>query len=76
MNGRGADLYLSDGPYSGAPWLDAAATVIRHDNLDGQVPERVFKVLGGSHMSVMCPTVERRDALATEVGRLFPVQIA
>ena len=75
LNGRSVDVYLSDGPYGGAPNLDVNVTVIRHDAPDGQVPERSFTVIGGSNLSVMCATVERRDALAAEMGGVCPVRL-
>ena len=73
MIGDGVDLYLSDGPYGQSPRLKAHATVVRHDTDDGQIPSRTFKVIGGSRMSVMCSTVEQRDRLAVDIGRVMPV---
>lgn len=75
MNGMAADLYLSDGPYSGSPRLEPHVTVARHDDVVGQVDRRRFVVVGGSHLSIMSQTVEERDKLAAEMSKMVPVQI-
>jgi len=63
-----ANLYLSDGPYEGAPPLADGVVHIRHDDANGQVDGRRFVVLGGSHMSVTCPTPDMRDWLMKEIS--------
>lgn len=74
--GAPANLYLSDGPYEGAPPLADDAVHIRHDDTFGQADGRRFVIQGGSHMSVSCPTVEMRDWLMHEVAPYMRVQAA
>jgi hypothetical protein len=64
-----ANLYLSDGPYEGAPLLADDAVHIRHDDTQGRVDGRAILIEGGSHMNVTCPTVEMREWL---IGELRP----
>lgn len=64
-----ANLYLSDGPYEGAPLLADEVVHIRHDDTQGRVEGRAILIEGGSHLNVTCPTVERRDWL---IGELRP----
>lgn len=71
-----ADLYLSDGPYEQAPPLSDRVVHIRHDDKMGQVDGRRFIIPGGSHMSVTCPSIEMRDWLMAEVGRIIPTEAA
>ena len=73
MNGGSADLYLSDGPYGGAPRLAPHAVVVRHDTRDGQVPDRTFLVSGGSNLSAMCPSPDERDRLMRAIGQVVLV---
>ena len=70
---QSVDLYVSDGPHGDAPPLSERAIVIRHDDTNGQAEDRRFKIPGGSHLSVMCPTTDDRDALMAEMAKLFPV---
>lgn len=71
-----ANLYLSDGPYEGAPPLADGVVHVRHDDTSGQVDGRRFVIQGGSHMSVTCPTVEMRDWLMNEMDAYVRVQAA
>lgn len=77
MTGRQATLFLSDGPYDKmavGELVAQDAVVIRHDDRSGQVSARSLMLLGGSHISVMLPTIEARDTLAAVLGRVFPAE--
>ena len=75
LSGRRPDVYFSDGPYMpGGIELSPNAVVIRHDNAEGQAIGRSFSIIGGSHLSVMCPSVAERDALMLAMSRYFPVE--
>jgi len=77
LGGRLADFCFSDGPYDAMSFdglLAPGAVVVRHDDRSGQTKERSFMLLGGSHLSVMCETVEQRDVLMRAIGQAFPVE--
>ena len=73
LHGQSVDLYLSDVPYGESPPLSERSVIVRHDDTNGQAEDRRFTIIGGSHMSVMCPTTDDRDALTAEMAKLFPV---
>jgi predicted O-methyltransferase YrrM len=68
------DLYFSDGPYGNAPRLAPDCVIVRQDDTSGQVPGRTFRILGGSHLSVMSPDEETSEALKREMSKVFPVE--
>jgi len=68
------NLYLSDGPYEGAPPLAEDAVHVRHDDTNGRVEGRAFLIEGGSHMNVTCSTVEMRDWLMGQISPFVKVR--
>lgn len=74
LAGQRPDIYFSDGPRVGGIDLPPDAIVIRHDSTEGQAIDRSFSIIGGSHLSVMCPSAAERDVLMLAMSRYFPVE--